>query len=62
MKPAAGLDISQGSVAALHGEDVQPLSKLAARTDEERAEHFTFTEEDQKLLDEVLAGKDKHKP
>lgn len=55
MKPEPDLDISAKNVAAIHGNDVQPLSKLAAHNDKERAEHFTFTDEDRELLDKVLS-------
>jgi hypothetical protein len=55
MKIAADMDISTSIAASLQGNDVQPLSNLAAQTESERAEHFAFTDEDQRLLDKVLA-------
>lgn len=55
MKPAANLDISTEHGAALRGVDVQPLSKLAARTIEQRADRFNFTDEDHELLKAALA-------
>ena len=56
MKPAPGLDISKKSVAVLDGYAVQPLSKLAAHNETERAERFAFTDKDEALLEEVLAA------
>ena len=56
MEPAPGLDISSKSVAVLDGDDVQPLSKLAAQNKKERAERFAFTDKDEELLQEVLAA------
>lgn len=56
MKPAPGLDISTKGVAVLYGDDVQPLSKLAAHNENERAERFAFTGSDEELLQEVLAA------
>ena len=44
MKPEPDLDISAKNVAALHGNDVQPLSKLAAQNDKERAELEDFAD------------------
>jgi hypothetical protein len=58
VKPAPGLDISTKSVAVLDGDDVQPLSKLAAHNENERAERFAFTDKDEELLQEVLAADD----
>ena len=62
MKPASGLDISTKNVAFLDGYDVQPLSKLAAHNDNERAERFAFTEKDDALLQEVLAADPEQHP
>jgi hypothetical protein len=55
VKPRENLDISTSLGVAPRGEDVEPLSRIGARTEDERAEHFEFTGEDKKLLAEVLA-------
>lgn len=55
MKPARDLDIATKHGAALRGGEVEPLSKLAARSSEQHADRFAFTDEDQALLDAVLA-------
>lgn len=55
VKPRENLDISTTLGVAPRGEDVEPLSRIRARREGERAEHFEFTEEDKKLLAEVLA-------
>ena len=58
MHDDSDFDVNGGHVAAaIYGEEGSPLSKLAARTDSERAEHFEFTDEDRELLAEVLPGK-----
>lgn len=56
MKPVAGQDISKVYAATPRDDDVQPLSTLAAPSEDQRAEHFAFTSEDQELLDKVLAN------
>jgi hypothetical protein len=55
MKPLEGQNIEKRNVASLHGSDVEPLSKLAAASEAQRAEHFRFTEADKTLLAAVLA-------
>ena len=56
VKPAPGLDISTPRAAVLDGDNVEPLSKLAAQNENERAERFTFRDEDAELLQQVLAA------
>ena len=58
MKPRPGQDISKQNVATLNGGEVEPLSKLAAQQEDQRAENFGLEEEDKDLLAEVLASED----
>ena len=62
MKPAADIRFSTRNVTEVHGGNVEPLSKLAAVRDSERAEHFAFTAEDRQLLEDVLAEEDRLYP
>jgi hypothetical protein len=55
VKPLPNLDVSTTIGVAPLGGDVEPLSRIAAVTDRERAEHFDFTDEDKELLEEVLS-------
>jgi hypothetical protein len=49
---------SESSVASVRGDTVLPLSELAAQSENERAENFAFTSDDEVLLKHVLASSD----
>jgi hypothetical protein len=56
MIPVPGQDIRRRHVTTPLNAEVQPISALAAETKAQRAENFPFTDEDQALLDAVLAA------
>lgn len=49
---------NESNVASVRGDNVLPLSELAAQSQSERAENFAFTSDDEVLLKDVLAGDD----
>jgi len=58
MKPQENQDIRKTHVAKLRGGDVEPVSKLAAREADQRAELFALDEEERELLAKVLSPED----
>lgn len=53
-----GGSLSESNVASVRGDNVLPLSELAAQSENERAENFAFTSDDEVLLKDVLASSD----
>lgn len=56
MKPARDLDISKRNVSRPRDGQVQPISKLAAAKEDQKADRFAFTDEDRQILADVLAS------